>query len=89
MSWKNTLVNLDEGLWNILHVRKYLNGKFGEGKWEKHTPNRKSIARYTWVGDIIVKIQPPTIKAGIIRIIKDGEETKHEVWNLKDIKEIV
>ena len=89
MSWKEELIDLDDNIWNKLHVQKYLNERFGEGSWEK-VP-RKSIDTYVWEKDKLrISIQKPTIKQGIIRIVRAGQDpiVKH-IWNMKEIKELI
>ena len=89
MSWEEELIELDDNIWNKLHVQKYLNGKFGDGTWKQDT--RKLIETYTWEGnDLIIKIQKPTIKQGIIRIFKEGQNPIiKSVWNLKELKDLI
>jgi hypothetical protein len=87
MSWKDELYDLEDNIWTLFHVRKYLNGKYGEGTWTKNL--RASIDRYIWEKDNLkVDVQKPTIKEGMIRIYKEGEEPIIEkVYDLKKIKE--
>ena len=89
MSWKEELIDLDDNIWNRFHIQKYLNEKFGEGSWEK-VP-RKSIDTYVWKKDNLkILSQKPTIKEGIVKIIKEGQDpiVKY-IWNMKEIKELI
>tara|TARA_R100001082_G_scaffold86473_1_gene53065 strand:+ start:381 stop:650 length:270 start_codon:yes stop_codon:yes gene_type:complete len=89
MGWEEQLIDLNENIWNHLHTQKYLNEKFGEGSWEK-VP-RKSIDTYVWENNNLkVLIQKPTIKEGIVKIIKEGQDpiVKY-IWNMKEIKELI
>ena len=89
MGWKDELYDLEENIWTLSHVRKYLNGKYGEGSWVKKSSSKYNIDRYIWEKDNLkVDIQKPTIKEGFIRIYKEGEESIIErVYDLKKIKE--